>query len=106
MLRHFGLPGEVVRYEGGGDGQEEAEGAEQAENDDHEAIEIYKNPFILFFFIRLDRVFFFRDYANNIPRSARTSRTVHQSLNRSSINRFILFFSRYPRFRFSYFALL
>ena len=35
LLRHFGLPGEVVRYEGGGG---EAEGAEQAENDDHEAI--------------------------------------------------------------------
>src|SRR3989338_4594980 len=38
LLRHFGLPGEVVRYEGGGDGQGEAEGAEQAQNDDHEAI--------------------------------------------------------------------
>ena len=32
--------------------------------------------------------------------------TVLQSLNRSSIYRFILFFSRHPRFRLSYFALL
>src|SRR3989338_460727 len=60
-----------------------------------------------FFFIRLDRAIFFRDYANSITRSARTSRmTVHQSLNRSSIYRFILFFLRHPRFLLSYFALL
>ena len=38
LLRHFGLHGEVLRYKEGADGQGEAEGAEQTENDDHEAI--------------------------------------------------------------------
>ncbi len=38
LLRHFGLHGEVVRYKGGADGQGEGKGAEQTENDDHEAI--------------------------------------------------------------------
>src|SRR3989338_4096552 len=40
LLRHFGLHGEAVCYKGGADGQGEGEveGAEQTENDDHEAI--------------------------------------------------------------------
>ena len=38
LLRHFGLHGEVVRYEGAGDDQGEGDRADQPENDDHEAV--------------------------------------------------------------------